>query len=194
MKKNIKRTLFLALFLAITVFSNEGVSYYRQDIPSAVCYLQLVNKGGTLLWSCPPGGNSAFQYYDTYAESGEKKIFTYYSDAVIINVQEGFGALTVSPRYGNYPSVLFIQGKGQPQPTQPIIPTGDCDFMDRDLITGRCAGYSGGGSSGGGGGDISSCLKAADDAERTANMMDEGVAKTMLMQNVIAARARCYSH
>lgn len=179
MKRNIKRTLFLALFLAITVFSDDGVSYYRSDIPSAVCNLKVLQKGAAVAWTCIQGNTDILPYSSTSRRADGKELYHFSEGGLglTVSILEGFQYVWISAPGTGYPSVLFVSTLIPRPPVQSVYPV-----------------YPSGGEGGGSYFDLNSCLKAVDDAERTANMMDEGVSKTMLMQNVIAARARCYNH
>jgi hypothetical protein len=171
----------LVLLLALNGFSSEaeGLYYYRSDIPSAVCNLKVIQKGAAVAWTCVQGNTDILPYSSTSQRSDGKQLFHFSRGGLglAVSILEGFQYVWISAPETGFPSVLFVSTtipRPSVQPVYPVYP-----------------------SNGGGGGtyfDLNSCLKAADDAERTANMMDEGVSKTMLMQNVIAARARCYNH
>lgn len=196
MKKLLAFTLLLLVCITGT-FAN-GVAYYRNDNPSSVCILQLFDGGSWATWQCNDRPAVTYSYHTTrFAMDGTSMY--YYSGG------EGF-ELAIMPPFlyvglipvRNPNGIIMFTRKGAvttpPPPTRPPLTPQQiwndyCDPMDRDLVTGRCP-YGG---TSGGGYDVSSCLKAAENAERTANMMDDGVSKTMLLQNAIAARSRCLS-
>jgi hypothetical protein len=187
--------LWILLLLVFTsAYSKEGLVFYSEDNPNTKCVLTVQQGGNYITWECIAGHPYTYKYYQTTKIDGNLELYSYENGNFIIAILQGFGAVSVTPIHENLPTAMFYRVQAvAPQPYHPQQNWGGlCDPLDIDLLTGKCA--SGGSYGGGGGGDISSCLKAADDAERTANMMDEGVSKTMLMQNVIAARARCYNY
>lgn len=172
----------LVLLLALNGFSSEaeGLYYYRSDIPSAVCNLKVIQKGAAVAWTCVQGNTDILPYSSTSQRSDGKQLFHFSRGGLglTVSILEGFQYVWISAPETGFPSVLFVSTtipRPSVQPVQPVYPVYPNGGGDNYF-------------------DLNSCLKAVDDAERTANMMDEGVSKTMLMQNVIAARARCYNH
>lgn len=169
----------MVLLMALSGFSSEGsngLNFYRSDIPSAVCNLKVLQKGAAVAWTCTQGNTDILPYSSTSRRADGKELYHFSEGGLglTVSILEGFQYVWISAPGTGFPSVLFVSTTIPRPPTQPVYPV-----------------YPMGGGSYF---DLNSCLKAADDAERTANMMDEGVSKTMLMQNVIAARARCYNH
>lgn len=174
---------YLFLFLLLLSSGYAQTFYQDTDNKNNVCSASDAGMN-IVMWSCGANGVAFLQYSHIIPANGNAKQMYAYTD--------GTSTLAVTPDHmiavfrnpsGYVTSYIRKIVQVQPQPQE-------CDYMDRDLITGRCPPtYPTPTPTK----DITACLRQADEALRSADMMGNSVAGTMLRQRAIQYKSDCYN-
>jgi len=175
---------YLFIFLLLLTSGYAQTYYQNTDDNSEVCSASDAGMN-TVMWSCGANTTVFLSYSHLIPAKGNAKEMYAYTDGVSTLAVTPDHMIAVYRNSSGYVTSYIrknVQVRIQPQ-------LQECDYMDRDMITGRCPTVVYPTPTK----DIASCLRQADEALRSADMMGNSVSATMLRQRALQYKSDCYN-